>query len=100
LFAHELDARAEGVLKVCDQLTSVSALKDFIRSCLHAEAIKLVAAHGDKIGYAHGQANIFKSPSASKAVAFPSKTRSLRSTWPRDLWQKTSSPVLHQLKHT
>ena len=32
--AHELDARAEGVLKVCDQFTSVSALKDFIRSCL------------------------------------------------------------------
>ena len=29
--AHELDARAEGVLKVCDQFTSVSALKDFIR---------------------------------------------------------------------
>ena len=31
--AHELYARAEGVLKVCDQFTSVSALKDFIRSC-------------------------------------------------------------------
>jgi len=30
--AHELDARAEGVLKVCDQFTSVSALKDIIRS--------------------------------------------------------------------
>jgi len=25
---HELDARAEGVLKVCDQFTSVSALED------------------------------------------------------------------------
>ena len=36
--AHELDARAEGVLKVCDQFTSVSALKDFMRSCLRAEA--------------------------------------------------------------
>jgi len=54
--AHELDARAEGVLKVCNQFTSVSALKDFIRSCLRAEAIKSVAARGDKIGYAHGQA--------------------------------------------
>ena len=57
--AHELDARAEGVLKICDQFTSVSALKDFIRSCLCAEAIKSVAARGDKIGYAHGQANNF-----------------------------------------
>ena len=55
--AHELDARAEGVLKVCDQFTSVSTLKDFIRSCLRAEAIKSVAARGDKIGFAHGQAN-------------------------------------------
>ena len=36
--AHELDARAEGVFKVCDQFTSVSALKDFMRSCLRAEA--------------------------------------------------------------
>ena len=53
--AHELDARAEGVLKVCDQFTSVSTLKDFIRSCL----IMSVAARGDKIGYAHGQANNF-----------------------------------------
>jgi len=52
--AHELDARAEGVLKVCDQFTSVSALKDFIRPCLRAEAIKSVAARGDKIGFAHG----------------------------------------------
>ena len=52
--AHELDARAEGVLKVCDQFTSVSALKDFIRSCLRAETIKSVAARGDKIGFAHG----------------------------------------------
>ena len=49
--AHELDVRAEGVLKVCDQFTSVSALKDFICSCLRAEAIKSVA---DKIGFAHG----------------------------------------------
>jgi len=57
--AHELDARVEGVLKVCDQFTSVSALKDFIRSCLRAEAIKSVAARGDKISYAHGQANNF-----------------------------------------
>ena len=47
----------EGVLKVCDQFTSVSALKDFIRFCLRAEAIEVVAAYGDKIGYAHGQAN-------------------------------------------
>ena len=47
------------MLKVCDQLTSVSALKDFIRSCLRAEAIKSVAAHGNKIGFAHGQANNF-----------------------------------------
>ena len=38
--AHELDARAEGVLKVCDQFTSFSAPKDFIRSRLRAEAIK------------------------------------------------------------
>jgi len=57
--AHELDARVEGVLKVCDQFTSVSALKDFIRSCLRAEAIKSVAARGYKIGYAHGQTNNF-----------------------------------------
>jgi len=56
--AHELDARAEGVYKVCDQFTSVSALKDFMRSCLRAEAIKSVAAHSDKIRYAHEQANI------------------------------------------
>jgi len=57
--AHELDARAEGVFKVCDQFTSVSALKDFMRSCLRAEVIKSVAARGDKISYAHGQANNF-----------------------------------------
>ena len=57
--AHELDARAEGVPKVCDQFTTVSALKDFMRSCLRAEAIKSVAARGDNIGYAHGQANNF-----------------------------------------
>jgi len=57
--AHELDDRAKGVLKVCDQFTSVSALKDFIRSCLRAEAIKSVAARRDKIGYVHGQANNF-----------------------------------------
>ena len=57
--AHELDARAKGVLKVCDQFTSVSALKDFIRSCLRAEAIKSVAARVDKICFAHGQANNF-----------------------------------------
>ena len=57
--AHELDARAEGVLKVCDQFTSVRALKAFIRSFLRAEAIKSVAAHCDKIGYAHGRANNF-----------------------------------------
>ena len=57
--AHELDARAEGVLKVCDQFTSVSTLKDFIRSCLRAEAITSVAARGNKIGFAHGQANNF-----------------------------------------
>ena len=55
--AQELDARAEGVLKVCDQFTSVSELKNFVRSCLRAEAISSVAARGDKIGYAHGQAN-------------------------------------------
>ena len=47
------------MLKVCDQFTSVSGLKDFMRSCLRAEAIKSVAACGDKIGYAHGQANSF-----------------------------------------
>jgi len=40
--AHELDARAEGVLKVCDQFTSVLDLKDFVRSCLRAETIKSV----------------------------------------------------------
>jgi len=56
---HELDARAEGVLKVCDQFTSISPLRDFMRSCLCAEAIKSVATRGDKIGYAHGQANNF-----------------------------------------
>jgi len=55
--AHELDARAEGVLKVCDQFTSVLDLKDFVRSCLRAETIKSVVSRGDKIGYAHGQAN-------------------------------------------
>ena len=47
------------MLKVCDQFISVSALKDFIRSCLRAEAIKSVAARSDKIGFAHGQANNF-----------------------------------------
>ena len=52
---HELDARAEGVLKVCDQFSSVRDLKDFIRSCLRAETIKSVESRGDKIG--HGQAN-------------------------------------------
>jgi len=56
---HELDARAEGVLKVCNQFTSVSVLKDFIRSCLRAEAIKSVATRRDKISFAHGQANNF-----------------------------------------
>jgi len=56
---HELDIRAEGVLKVCDQFTSVRALKNFLCSCLRAEAIKSVAARGDKIGYAHEQANDF-----------------------------------------
>jgi len=55
--AHELDARAEGVFKVCDQLISVSEIKKFMRSCLRAEAIKSVAARGDKICYVHGQAN-------------------------------------------
>jgi len=54
--AHEFDARAEGVLKVCDQFTSASALKDFIYSCLRAEAIKSVATRVDQIGFAHGQA--------------------------------------------
>ena len=57
--AHELDARAEGVLKVCDQFTSVGVLKDFVLSCLRAEAIKSVAARGNKIGYAHRQTNNF-----------------------------------------
>jgi len=47
------------VLKVCDQFTSASGLKDFMRSCLRAEAIKSVAARGAKIGYAHGQDNSF-----------------------------------------
>ena len=37
--AHELDARAEGVLKVCNQFKSVSALKDFIRSGLRADRV-------------------------------------------------------------
>jgi len=55
--AHELDTRVKGVLKVCDHSTSVSALKDFMRSCLRAEAFKSVAARGNKIGFAHGQAN-------------------------------------------
>jgi len=50
--AHEHDARAEGVLKICDQFTSVSELKNSMRSCMRAEAIKSVAARGDKIGYA------------------------------------------------
>jgi len=74
--AHELDARAEGVLKVCDQFTSVSTLKDFIRSCLRAEAIKSVAARGDKIGYAHGQANLAARFMAedSKPTPTPAKT--------------------------
>ena len=44
--AHELDARAEVVLKVCDQFKSVRDLKDFIRSCLRAETIKSVASRG------------------------------------------------------
>jgi len=69
--AHELDARAEGVLKVCDQFTSVSALKDFIRSCLRTEAIKSVAARGDKIGYAHGQANNFLITTPGRRWPFP-----------------------------
>ena len=47
------------MLKVCDQFTSVSALKDFIRSWLRAEAIKSVVARGDKIGFAHGHAHNF-----------------------------------------
>jgi len=55
--AHELDARAEGVLKVCDQFTSVRDLKDFIHSCLRAQTIKSVASRGNKIGYAHGKTN-------------------------------------------
>jgi len=59
IIVHELDTRAEGVLKVCDQFISVSALKDFSRSCLRAEAIKSVAARGNKISFAHGQANNF-----------------------------------------
>jgi len=54
---HELDARAEDVLKVCDQFTSVSELQNFMRFCLRTEAIKSVAARGDKISYAHGHAN-------------------------------------------
>jgi len=55
----ELDTRAEGVLKVCDQFTSVSELKNFLRSCLRAEAINLksVAAWDSKIRYKHRQAN-------------------------------------------
>jgi len=55
--SHELDARAaaEGVLKVCDQFTSVITLKDFMRSCLRAEAIKSVAARNNKIGAWTGQ---------------------------------------------
>jgi len=97
--AHELDARAEGVLKVCDQFTSVSALKDFIRSCLHAEAIKSVAARSDKIGFAHGQANNFLITKRLEGGGLPSKTRSMRSTWPRVLWPKTASRLLHQIKH-
>ena len=56
---HELDAMAEGVLKVCDQFASGSALKDFMRSCLRAEVIKSVTARTNKIGYTHGQANNF-----------------------------------------
>jgi len=88
------------VLKVCDQFTSVSALKDFICSFLRAEAIKSVAARGDKIGFAHGQANNFLIAKRLKVAVFPSKTRSMRSTWPRALWPKAASRLLHQLKHT
>ena len=55
--AHELDARAEGELKVCNHFTSVSKLKNIMRSCLRGEAIKSVAAHGNMVCYAHGQAN-------------------------------------------
>jgi len=78
--AHELDARAKGVLKVCDQFTSVTALKDFIRSCLRAESIKSVATREDKIGYAHGQVNNFLITKRLEGEPFPSKTRSVRST--------------------
>jgi len=49
--AHELDARAEGVLKVCDQFTSVSSLEDFIRSCLSSQwphAATKLATHMDR----------------------------------------------------
>jgi len=38
-------------------LADLKALKDFMRSCLRAEAIKSVAARRDKISFAHGQAN-------------------------------------------
>ena len=58
--------------KVCDQFTSVSALKDFMRSCLRAEAIKSVTAHCDKIRYALGQANIMAEH--TKPIPTPSKT--------------------------
>jgi len=68
-----------------------------MRSCLRAEAIKSVAARGDKISYAHGQANNFLVTKRLAGAAFPSKTRSMRSTWPRVLWPKTPSPLLHQL---
>jgi len=67
------------VLKVCDQFTSVSALKDFICSCLRAEAIKSVA---DKIGFAHGQANNFLITKRLEGVGLSLKDTQYALTWP------------------
>jgi len=102
--AHELDARAEGVLKVCDQFTSVSALKDFIRSCLRAEAIKSVAARGDKIGFAHGQANNFLITKRLEGGGLSLKDTQyaldLAVRFMAEDSKPTASRLLHQLKHT
>ena len=95
--AHELDARAEGVLKVCDQFTSVRDLKDFIHSCLCAQTIKSVASRGNKIGYAHGKTNNWLITKRLEGGGL--SLTEYHSTRLRVLWQKKPSLLLHRLKH-
>ena len=88
------------MLKVCDQFKSVSALKDFICSCLRAEAIKLVAARVDKIGFAHGQANNFLITKRLEGGGLSLKdTQYVHDVATRFMAEDTSR-LLHELKHT